>query len=348
MANSDVETGSLATHDGVDELPVMIFLVEEVDGGGWQLVDCNKWVEQELGYSRDMLVGKPLSFIMCDRASGVQEFRKADGGSLRAITRTSDALPHGRPGLARLVAMPLPITIDPEHSVKLGLLGDLAHHVVHELNQPLSVIRMALGTARRKLRVPGDIDVALLEAKLDRIDAQCMRAAAIAETLRVFVPRDRGHEVSLDIERAIQNALSMCAPVFRKLNVSMDAKVDAAFQVRGNEMHLEPALLCILGEIHDRMEEVVRHADTAALKVTIATRSVDDGYVEIVIRDNAGVAAEGIDQARAVSALSLGMGIATAAEIARELHGRLEQEATTEGMIYRVVLPSASPDFAAR
>lgn len=329
--------------DRGDTSPAMMFIVDESDER--HLVrDCNEAVTERLGFSRESLAGTPLSGIMVERASGAHEFRRADGGSLRAVTVASQTVTDDGERFATLVAVPLPTAIDPEYSAKLSALGDLAHHVVHELNQPLSVIRMALGTARRKLRTSAEVDIPFLEAKLDRMDAQCMRAAAIAETMRIFMPRDRQLKVSLDVDRAMENALSMSAPLFRKRNVVVDTIPGPACHVEGNEMHLEPVLLCILGEVHDRIERL--SADTPPT-VKLEKRLLDGGELEISIRDNAGIPDEGIVDERIGSPVSMGLGVALAMELVGELHGRFEREAGPEGMTYRIVLPTVdAPETA--
>src|SRR5690606_27699681 len=223
------------------------------------------------------------------------------------------------------------------YSAKLHVLGDLAHHVVHEINQPLSVMRMAIGTTRRKLQQSPVPDVAFVDSKLERLDQQCTRAAAITETLRMFVPRDRDRWVRLSVNRAIDNAVRMASPVFRMRNVLLEPVLDRDCEITGNEMHLEPALLCVLGHVHGRLGA---GDEGAAPRVDILSRR-DGDEVEIVIEDDAGAGdVEQFDMEKG-SPLVLGMNLALAHELARELGGRLETGSTEAGARYRFRFPVA-------
>jgi len=334
---SGIEEDTQEVESGVgEEIPAMVFIIDE-SAGLSRVAGCNTAAVRELGFPRESLVGRPMSELMTERVSGAHEFRKSDGGTLRTVTVMSPRKTSGGGSLATLVAVPLPAPIDADQSAKLSALGDLAHHVVHELNQPLSVIRMALGTARRKLRMPGEIDVDFLEAKLDRMDSQCMRAAAIAETMRVFMPRDRRSLVPLEVERAIENALSMSAPLFRKLNVPVETTLGPACYVEGNEMHLEPVLLCVFGEIHDRIERI---SPDSPHRVTLTTRLIDGARLEILISDDVGNPDEAAIDDIAGSPVSLGLPLGLGVELVGELNGRFERRPGPAGTMYRIELPT--------
>ncbi|MFT5484959.1 MAG: PAS domain S-box-containing protein, partial [Halieaceae bacterium] len=68
---------------------------------------------------------------------------------------------------------------------KLATLGEMSTSVAHELNQPLNVIRMAAGNSRRKI-ANGTADPEYLNDKLERIEDQTARAAAIIDHMRMF------------------------------------------------------------------------------------------------------------------------------------------------------------------
>ena len=68
---------------------------------------------------------------------------------------------------------------------KLATLGEMSTSVAHELNQPLNVIRMAAGNSHRKIST-GTADFLHLNDKLQRIEEQTARAAAIIDHMRMF------------------------------------------------------------------------------------------------------------------------------------------------------------------
>ena len=68
---------------------------------------------------------------------------------------------------------------------KLATLGEMATSVAHELNQPLSIIRMAAESTRRNI-AKGTITNEFLTDKLQYIEDQTARATAIIEHMRMF------------------------------------------------------------------------------------------------------------------------------------------------------------------
>lgn len=307
-------------------------VVLRVDRSG-TISEVNGGATSVLGFGPEGLVGRPLGDVLTERAGGYVELSTAAGGSLHAVAAVTE---WGAAG-SEWTFVRLPEAIDPGYSVKLRALGDLAHHVVHEINQPLSVMRMAIGTARRKLQQDPAVDAAFVDAKLERLDQQCTRAAAITETLRMFVPRDRDRWVRLSVNRGIDNAVRMASPVFRMRNVVLEPVLDRECEIMGNEMHLEPALLCVLGHVHGRL---AAGDEGAAPHVDILSRR-DGDEIEIVIEDDAGAGdVDQFDMAKG-SSLALGMNLALAQELARELGGRLEIGSTEAGARYRFRFPVA-------
>ena len=306
-------------------------IVFRVDHAG-TISEVNGGAASVLGFAPEDLVGRPLGEVLTEKAGGYVELATATGGSLRAVA----AVAEGGAGFEWTLVR-LPEVIDPGYSAKLRVLGDLAHHVVHEINQPLSVMRMAIGTARRKLQQGPAVDAAFVDGKLERLDQQCTRAAAITETLRMFVPRDRDRWVRLSVNRAIDNAVRMASPLFRMRNVVLEPVVDRECEITGNEMHLEPALLCVLGHVHERLSG---GDQGAAPRVDI--RSQRDGdEVDIVIEDDAGQCDAGrFDMAKG-SPLALGMNLALARELAQEMGGRLDIGSTDAGARFRFRFPVA-------
>ncbi len=233
------------------------------------------------------------------------------------------------------------LRLDAEVSAKLGVLGSLAHHVVHELNQPLSVIRMAAGTTRRKLAM-GEVDAGYLDDRLARIDQQCLKAAEIVDYMRVYVPRDHKSRVLHDIRHCVNNALQLIAPRFRKRNVAVNASLgDDELPLESNEMQLEPIFLGILDFIEKRMPE------GGAGVIEVAAGQTDEG-AWISFEDACGPLDEE-DMSRLFirsdmpGSSALGMGLSLSRDLALEIGGDLEVGSTATGLRYVVTLPLSEP-----
>lgn len=66
----------------------------------------------------------------------------------------------------------------------LAVSGEELRRLLHDLKQPLNIIRLANGNVRHRV-VPtlADEDAAYLSAKLDRIEEQVQRAADLVEQI---------------------------------------------------------------------------------------------------------------------------------------------------------------------
>ncbi len=275
-----------------------------------------------------------------DRA--VIRLANGQGRSTAVLFTTPVRLDDGTgPGLRVLAGMPVSdrqaLRLDAEVSAKLGVLGSLAHHVVHELNQPLSVIRMAAGTTRRKLAM-GDVDAGYLDDRLARIDQQCLKAAAIVDYMRVYVPRDHKSRVLHDIRHCVNNALQLIAPRFRTRNVVVNTALgEEELPLESNEMQLEPIFLGILDFIEKRtpdggaggVEVTAGHADGSAwISFEDACGPLDEaGMSRLFLRSDM------------PGSSALGMGLSLSRDLAREIGGDLEVGSSGVGLRYVVTLP---------
>jgi len=88
---------------------------------------------------------------------------------------------------------------------RMATLGEMAATVVHELRQPLQVIKLACGSARDEVH-----DTTFVLRKLDRIESQIGRADDIIEDLRIYA-RGAGGDApaSFTVEAAARSAIEL-------------------------------------------------------------------------------------------------------------------------------------------
>jgi PAS domain S-box-containing protein len=91
---------------------------------------------------------------------------------------------------------------------KLATLGEMATSVAHELNQPLSIIRMAAENSRRKMSRE-NVAIEYLTDKLQRIEEQTARAAAIIDHMRMFGREATEEPALIDPRNVVTNALDL-------------------------------------------------------------------------------------------------------------------------------------------
>ena len=96
---------------------------------------------------------------------------------------------------------------------KLAVLGEMAAGVVHELNQPLNIIRMATDSTQAALqRSKVSEDYESLREQLTVIDGQTRRMAETIQSMRIFSRDDYGRKIAFDVVRATTEALNWMRP----------------------------------------------------------------------------------------------------------------------------------------
>jgi PAS domain S-box-containing protein len=163
------------------------------------------------------------------------------------------------------------------HAERLAALGELAAGVAHELNNPMAYVVMNLELVRETLERRGDATTRepLLEA-LDGI----RRMQEIALELRAFAGSDgEGAPEAVALGRAVESAINITRNQLRHRAV-VRRELEPGLSVRAREGQLVQVLVNLLANAAQAIPE-----DGAQHTVTIATRALDGGRVEISVSD---------------------------------------------------------------
>ena len=139
------------------------------------------------------------------------------------------------------------------HASKLATLGEMATSVAHELNQPLNVIRMASGNLLRKIAAETLSDE-ILKSKLERIQSQTERAAAIIDHMRIFGRKTPEKGKSIKPTLVVQSALDLVGEQLRlaEIEVLTDfTGYDDNAEVSAHLVQLEQVIINLLTNARD-------------------------------------------------------------------------------------------------
>ncbi|MCW9002849.1 MAG: PAS domain S-box protein, partial [Rhodospirillales bacterium] len=176
-------------------------------------------------------------------------------------------------------------------SSKMATLGEMATGVAHELNQPLNVIRMAADNIRRKAG-KGAADPGYLMDKLEKINGQIDRAAAIIDHMRIFGRKATSMPQQLDLRNVVRQSLGMIEQQLRLSDIEVRTKFCEDCQpVNGHQVQLEQVLLNLLGNARDAIK--ASGGEDARGVIDIIVSNEDEKWIRMVVRDSGG----GIDAA---------------------------------------------------
>ena len=138
---------------------------------------------------------------------------------------------------------------------KLATLGEMATSVAHELNQPLSIIRMAAENSRRKMSRE-NVAVEYLTDKLQRIEEQTARAAAIIDHMRMFGREATEEPALIDPRNVVTNALDLMGEQLRLAGIEVVTEFpEDSPCVLGHIIQMEQVVINLLTNARDAMSE---------------------------------------------------------------------------------------------
>ncbi len=230
---------------------------------------------------------------------------------------------------------------------KLTALGTMSASISHELNQPLAAIRSYADNARVLLDHQRTEDA---RGNLEQISDLTTRMASIIAHLKAYARGARRAPENVQLQPAIEDALSMLASRRRAMNVELLRDVpDAPLWVQAGETRLRQILGNLLTNALDAL------AEKAPPRRLWVIASQDQHGVILTLRDNGpGFSEDALAHAHEpffttkTTAKGLGLGLAICDNLLRALGGRLEMGNHLEGgAVVRLHLLPGAPGVAA-
>lgn len=230
---------------------------------------------------------------------------------------------------------------------KLTALGTMSASISHELNQPLAAIRSYADNARVLLDHQRTEDA---RSNLEQISDLTTRMASIIAHLKAYARGARRAPENVQLQPAIEDALSMLASRRRAMNVELLRDVpDAPLWVQAGETRLRQILGNLLTNALDAL------AEKAPPRRLWVIASQDQHGVILTLRDNGpGFSEDALAHAHEpffttkTTAKGLGLGLAICDNLLRALGGRLEMGNHLEGgAVVRLHLLPGVPGVAA-
>jgi len=219
---------------------------------------------------------------------------------------------------------------------KLSSIGLLAAGVAHEVNTPLAVISTYAQMLAKQ--ISGDDQKSKL---LDKIAKQTFRASEIVNSLLSFSRTASTEFVEVDLNRVIQDTLTLIEHQLQTSAVEVKLSLDPALSsVKGNSGKLQQVFLNLFLNARDAME--------SGGALAVKTWS-EDGFVRVEVTDNGpGIAPEHLSRiydpffTTKAARKGTGLGLSVSYGIVREHGGNIEVHSRPgAGARFRVVLPVA-------
>jgi two-component system sensor kinase FixL len=230
------------------------------------------------------------------------------------------------------------------HISRLTAMGEMASALAHELNQPLSAIANYVKGSRRLLEGHDDRASAQVREALDSAAAQAVRAGDIIRKLRDFLARGESERQPEDLRKLVEEASALALVGARELDVRVRYEFDpAAPRVMADRVQIQQVLVNLVRNALDAM------ADSPRRELTIATRALPDGMVEVSVADTGpGISARIADQLFqpfvTTKRNGMGVGLSISRTIVDAHGGRIEAGPSAGGgTVFSFTLEAAAP-----
>lgn len=172
------------------------------------------------------------------------------------------------------------------HSSRVAVVSELAAAFAHELNQPLSAIKMYLRTLQRTASGP----VAEPESNrrlLGEAIAQVDHAAGLIKRTRKFLRRGDSVVRGTNLRNIISTSLLLVNAELRAAGITVHAQLPRTMRpVWANDVQIQQVLVNLLRNAKDAI--VLSDPDEKAISIAVDTGSEREGYVTIRVADTGG------------------------------------------------------------
>ncbi|MGK9066229.1 sensor histidine kinase [Stutzerimonas chloritidismutans] len=228
------------------------------------------------------------------------------------------------------------------HAARMAALGQMSAALAHEINQPLTALRMQL--ASQRLLLDSGRTEAVREG-IGQVEGLLERMAALTSHLKTFARKSpAGLRQRLSLAEVLDQALHLLAPRIRSEGVEVHCAVPGEAQVSGDAIRLEQVLINLLTNALDAM------LGATPRQLRIDCLAERGGWTLRVADSGGGIAAEHLEQVfepfftTKPVGQGLGLGLAVSYGIVRDLDGTLEASNEGDGAVFRLHLPAAGPD----
>jgi len=228
------------------------------------------------------------------------------------------------------------------HVTRLGLMGEMASGIAHEVNQPLTSIANYTQACLNFIQSENP-DLEQLSEILLKAHQQALRAGQIIHRMRDFVKSKKIHRTTADINTLIHDALSLCIAEFRHNNIRLIFELEKPLPaVYVDKIQIEQVIINLIKNSIDALKNLPQKTQR---QIAIQTQLNHDNAIEIRVKDNG----PGIDQVQQQKILTpfyttksdgMGMGLSISRSLVEAHDGVLHFNSKPEkGTTFYFTLP---------
>ena len=169
------------------------------------------------------------------------------------------------------------------HVTRLGLMGEMASGIAHEVNQPLNAISTYIQVCLNLINTENP-DLVKLTEIITKTRQQALRAGAIIHRMREFVKSHSKHRSTTNLNELIHNAGDLCTSELKQHDTIL------AFHLENNlptiyvdQMQIEQVIINLVRNSVDALKDLPENQER---KIIIDSRLTPDKVILVRVKDN--------------------------------------------------------------
>jgi PAS domain S-box-containing protein len=171
------------------------------------------------------------------------------------------------------------------HVTRLGLMGEMASGIAHEVNQPLSAISSYTQASLNLINSDSEKpDLNKLTEILQKTQQQSLRAGHIIHRMREFVKSHAKHRSTIDVNKLIHDAVGLCISDIKHANIKLTLELEEGLpKLYADQIQIEQVLINLIRNSLDALQSI---PDDREHQLTIRSHLTADDNIQVRVKDN--------------------------------------------------------------
>ncbi|MDO9168295.1 MAG: PAS domain S-box protein [Methylobacter sp.] len=169
------------------------------------------------------------------------------------------------------------------HVTRLGLMGEMASGIAHEVNQPLTAISSYTQVSLNLVNTENP-DLVKLTEILSKTQQQALRAGKIIHRMREFVKSHAKHRSTVDMNSLIHNTVDMCIAELKQSGIALTVELEPNLpSVYVDHIQIEQVLINLVRNSIDALKSLPARQPR---QLSIHSHLVPNQGISVRVKDN--------------------------------------------------------------
>ena len=169
------------------------------------------------------------------------------------------------------------------HVTRLGLMGEMASGIAHEVNQPLTAITTYTQVSLNLMKAECP-DLIKLAEVVYKTQQQALRAGQIIRRMREFVKANTRQVSAADLNELIQDAAGLCLPELKQGNIVLTLKLQSPLPlINVDTIQIEQVIINLIRNSADALDSCLENQQK---EISIDSLLTLNEGIEVRVKDN--------------------------------------------------------------